>query len=167
MQREYASLSTRLSAMVIDGVLLFLSFLPILMISFLAAGAVEPGGPEFLKTLAMVLFLVLPIGFFWFAIWNTIYRMGKTGQSLGRKLTHIAVLDAEGNPVGFGRALLRETIGRFVSGIVFCLGYLNAFRDNRRQTWHDKMVDCYVYNVPENFSADEERFADISSGDVQ
>ena len=167
MQREYADISARLSAIVIDGLMHFGSIVLLWPVLFVLGGAVEPGGSGLVRTLASLLFILMPIGLVWFAIWNTIYRMGKTGQSLGRKATHIAVLDAEGSPIGFGRAFLRETVGRFVSGIALGIGYLNFFRDNDRQTWHDKMVDSYVYSVPENFSADEERFAEIGSGDAQ
>ena len=167
MQREYANISARFSAIVIDGLMHIGSIVLLWPVLFILGGAVEPGNSGLVRTLASLLFILMPIGVVWFAIWNTIYRMGKTGQSLGRKATHVAVLDAEGNPIGFGRAFLRETVGRFISGVAFCIGYLNVFRDSQRRTWHDKIVDSYVYNVPENFSADEERFAGVGSGDAQ
>ena len=87
-----------------------------------------------------------------FGIWNTIVRMGKTGQSLGRKFLNIAVLTATGEPIGIGKAALREIIGRWVSGLVCYLGYLNAFWDKHNQMWHDKIADCYVYYVESDFS---------------
>ena len=78
--------------------------------------------------------------------------MGKTGQSLGRKFLNIAVLNEYGKPIGTGNAALREIIGRFISGLVCYIGYLNAFWDKKKQMWHDKMANCYVYYVEDNFS---------------
>lgn len=162
MQKEYANVFTRLAAIVIDGLLLVPFYLPI----FIVGGIAGPNSSHTGETLMIWLLIMTIIGILWFGIWNTIYRMGKTGQSLGRKFLGIAVLDNKGRPIGVGRALLRETIGRFISGIVCYIGYLNAFWDNHRQMWHDKIADCYVYNVPDNFSADDERLADIKSGRV-
>ena len=73
--------------------------------------------------------------------------MGKTGQSLGRKFLDIAVLDASGKPIGVGRTFLREVIGRCLSGVVFYIGYLNAFWDPDKQMWRNKISKCYVYYV--------------------
>ena len=78
--------------------------------------------------------------------------MGKTGQSLGRKFLNIAVLDHNLKPIGIGNAALREIIGRWISGLVCYIGYLNAFWDKDNQMWHDKMAKCYVYYVEDNFS---------------
>ena len=45
---------------------------------------------------------------------------------------------------GFGTILLRETIGKFCSSIVFGIGLLQGIWDPRKQTWHDKMADTVV-----------------------
>ena len=75
-----------------------------------------------------------------------------TGQSLGRKFLHIAVLTADGEPIGIGKAALREIIGRWISGLICYIGYLMAFWDKDRQMLHDKIASCYVYYVDDNFS---------------
>lgn len=148
MRREYANVFTRLAAIVIDGLLLIPFYLTFIVLPWL----IRPNQSEIFDIVIPWLLIMTVIGLIWFGIWNTIYRMGKTGQSLGRKFLGIAVLDDQGRPIGFGRAFLRETIGRFLSGIVCYVGYLNAFWDDRRQMWHDKIANCYVYNVEENFS---------------
>jgi len=99
-----------------------------------------------------IVLLVSLLGSVIFALWNSIVRMGKTGQSLGRKFLNIAVLDENGQPIGTGRAFLREVIGRWVSSLICYIGYLNAFWDARKQMWHDKMANCFVYYVDDNFS---------------
>jgi len=40
--------------------------------------------------------------------------------------------------------LVRETIGKLISGLVFSLGYLWLLWDKDRQTWHDKLVSTVV-----------------------
>jgi uncharacterized RDD family membrane protein YckC len=140
MQRPYANVFTRLAAIVLDGLILIPFYVPIFIFARLDSRPHLAQNMDILYTWLIVLCFV---GIFAFAIWNTIVRMGKTGQSLGRKFLNIAVLDSQGRPIGFGR---------FISGIVCYIGYLNAFWDSKRQMWHDKMADSFVYNVEENFS---------------
>lgn len=67
-----------------------------------------------------------------------------SGQTLGKRVLGIRVLDFDaGGPVGYGRAAIRY-VGRFVSGIVFALGYLWMLWDGQKQTWHDKMATTVV-----------------------
>lgn len=56
----------------------------------------------------------------------------------------LKVVRTNGSNLSFGRAFLREVIGKFVSGLVLYLGYLWAFWDKNRQAWHDKIADTYV-----------------------
>ena len=144
-QRQYANVLTRFGAILIDSLLLLPFYIPILLI-----GGLEEGGEP--SNVALIFFFLSIIGALVFGIWNTIVRMGKTGQSLGRKFLSIAVLTFDGQPIGIGGAFLREIIGRWISGLVCYIGYLNALWDKDNQMWHDKMANCYVYYVEENFS---------------
>lgn len=47
-------------------------------------------------------------------------------------------------PVGFWTMLLRETLGKFLSGLILSLGYLWILLDDNKQGWHDKLVDTLV-----------------------
>lgn len=147
--REYANVWTRFGALVIDALLIVPFYIPFYVLGFASVSRgpdVEP--PGFLIFINILL-LFVGVGF---VFWNTIIRMGKTGQSLGRKFLNIAVLDENGKPIGVGKAALREIIGRWLSGIVCYIGYLNAFWDSKRQMWHDKIANCYVYYVEDKFS---------------
>lgn len=144
-QRQYANVLTRFGAILIDSLLLLPFYIPILL-----TGGLEEGGEP--SNVALIFFFLSIIGALVFGIWNTIVRMGKTGQSLGRKFLSIAVLTFDGQPIGIGGAFLREIIGRWISGLVCYIGYLNALWDKDNQMWHDKMANCYVYYVEENFS---------------
>lgn len=80
------------------------------------------------------------------------YMVGMTvkyGQTWGKKWLHIkivSVTDKTSTP-SWGKLLLRETVGRFVSGIVLALGYLWMLWDKNKQTWHDKMANTVVVRV--------------------
>jgi len=145
-EREYASVLTRFGAILLDGLLLVPFYIPLLFASW------TNGEPKDVSASYVVVMIVTVVAMLVFAVWNTIVRMGKTGQSLGRKFLNIAVLSGDGEPIGVGSAFLREVIGRWLSGLVCYIGYLNAFWDPDRQMWHDKLAKCYVYYVEDNFS---------------
>jgi len=48
--------------------------------------------------------------------------------------------------------LLREWIGRWLSGLLFGLGYLWILLDKDRQAWHDKLASTYVVERREQTS---------------
>jgi uncharacterized RDD family membrane protein YckC len=52
-----------------------------------------------------------------------------------------------GNP-GFWRMILRELIGKFVSGLFFGLGFFWAIWDKDSQAWHDKIAGTIVVRRP-------------------
>jgi uncharacterized RDD family membrane protein YckC len=81
------------------------------------------------------------------AAYFTVLEGSPSGQTLGKKLCRIRVIDLRvGGPIGPRRAFIRW-IGRFVSGIVFGLGYLWMLWDKEKQTWHDKMAGSIVVPV--------------------
>jgi uncharacterized RDD family membrane protein YckC len=84
--------------------------------------------------------------FAWF-LWNGTYLVGKTGQSWGRKLVGIKVVDAEGGPIGFWRALGRNVFAALVSAPLFFLGFLWVLWDADKQAWHDKVFRTYVVST--------------------
>jgi uncharacterized RDD family membrane protein YckC len=52
----------------------------------------------------------------------------------------------DGGPIGYGRAFIRW-IGRYVSAIVFFLGYFWMLWDKESQCWHDKFAGDVVVPV--------------------
>ena len=71
--------------------------------------------------------------------------LGGTGQTWGRKIVGIKVVDADhGTPIGFGRALGRQLFEGLISSWIFYLGFLWMLWDDRNQTWHDKVVSSVV-----------------------
>ena len=81
----------------------------------------------------LVIALVIPIR--WIAKYG--------GGPVARRLRVRVVCRRTAEPIGTGRAIGR-TLGSFVSGWVFYLGYLWMLWDSEKQTWHDKMVSSVV-----------------------
>jgi uncharacterized RDD family membrane protein YckC len=72
----------------------------------------------------------------------------RRGLTPGKKLLGLQVLNQQtGDIPGFGKMFLREIVGRFLSGLVFGLGYLWALFDKNGQAWHDKLAGTVVVRV--------------------
>jgi uncharacterized RDD family membrane protein YckC len=70
------------------------------------------------------------------------------GQTLGKKIFGLKVVRADGSPPGFGVALLRQTVGYFISNLFFGLGFLWVAFESNNRGWHDIISGTYV--VPAN-----------------
>lgn len=121
-----ATVLRRFFALFIDGLI----FTPIVLVLALSL-AKQLGGLVWF----MIYFLGPILGVFF------IWRFGATP---GKMLLKIRVVNTEYKPVSFLQVLLRETIGKFLSGLVWNLGYLWALWDKDKQTWHDKIAKTYV-----------------------
>ena len=119
--RAHMGFWIRFAAGVIDWITLFAA----LVILTLIFG----GFAAFLELLILILYVV---------------QLGLRGQTLGKQAVGIKVVTWEGEVPGVGRAVVREVIGKFVSGIVFLLGYIWVAFDGQKQGWHDKMAGTYV-----------------------
>ncbi|MSQ40184.1 MAG: RDD family protein [Dehalococcoidia bacterium] len=69
---------------------------------------------------------------------------GLQGQTLGKMLLRIKVVDEAGRAPGLKKALLRETLGKFVSTIAMGVGFLWVVWDKEKQGWHDKIARTHV-----------------------
>lgn len=79
-----------------------------------------------------------------FAIWNSCYRQGETGQSLGKKSAGTRLVSIQtGQPIGFGMAFVRQ----LAHGLEFGIGYLWPLWDDQNQTFADKICSTVVVNV--------------------
>ncbi len=93
---------------------------------------------------AATLFLLGGFGFVLFLLWNSGYRQGRTGQSLGRRAQGTRLVGAaSGQPVGFGRAVVR-LVAHLLDLLPFGVGYLWPLWDERRQTFADKVCGTLV-----------------------
>jgi len=136
--RRLAGFWIRLAADFIDGVIAVAFALPVwLLVDRPLLDSRRFDDPGF-ATLVLLLFF----------LYNMTYRVSRTGQSLGRKMARIEVLDARtGRTVGFLRCLLRNLFAGFIS-CIFYAGFLWMLVDRNKQTWHDKVFGTSVTYEP-------------------
>ncbi|KZE53974.1 hypothetical protein AV540_07015 [Brevibacillus parabrevis] len=69
-----------------------------------------------------------------------------TGQTLGKQIIGIRVISAKharGRLTG-GQVILREVLGKLLSSLVFCIGYMWVGWNPQKQGWHDLLAKTYV-----------------------
>jgi uncharacterized RDD family membrane protein YckC/transcription elongation factor Elf1 len=76
-----------------------------------------------------------------------IFFTGYCGQTPGKMLLRIQVVTTDGAPLSYGKTFYREVIGKFLSGIIFAIGYLMAAFDDQKQGLHDRMAKTYVIKL--------------------
>ena len=119
---EYMGFWIRLVATIVDVVIIWLFFWMLSLVLLSSA------------------ILVGPLLYYWLFT-------GLKGQTLGKMLVGIKVVDAQGNRPGLFLAALREVLGKIISTIVFYLGFFWSAWDRQKQGWHDKIADTYVVKV--------------------
>jgi uncharacterized RDD family membrane protein YckC len=94
-----------------------------------------------------------------FAVGTVLYAraVASTGQSLGNRAAGTKVVDARnGRNIGSGEAGLRYIL-RFTISMIFFIGFLIAFGDPQRRTFHDKIAGTVVTRpARESWSIDDE-----------
>ena len=66
-----------------------------------------------------------------------------SGSTLGKKIMRLRVESQSGEPLRFIDVLYRETVGRFLSGILY-LGYIMILADRQNRAFHDWLCDSRV-----------------------
>lgn len=139
-----AKFLTRFWAWLVDGVLLAIvtSAITAGITYFINASARAEGGFMSFFTAWLAIFLAIVIFLLQFLYFGVLWSGG--GQSLGMKLFKIKVLQRSGDRVSFLRAAFRGTIGYWISGLFFFLGYIWAAFDREKEAWHDKIFATTV-----------------------
>jgi len=79
-----------------------------------------------------------------FVLWNSGYRQGRSGQSIGKRMLGVRLVGAgSGQPIGFGRAVCRQ-IAHLLDLLPLLLGYFWPLWDEQRQTFADKVCATLV-----------------------
>lgn len=75
----------------------------------------------------------------------SVFMLVKYGQTLGKKAMGIKVVkEGTDEKLDVVSAILREVVGKFLSGIVFGMGYFSMLWDKKKQTWHDHIAKSSV-----------------------
>jgi uncharacterized RDD family membrane protein YckC len=126
---NYASVLTRFVAGLIDALLIG-------VVSGILAFILGAGRSDFGTNVSNP-FNILALIYF-------VYMTKVYGATLGKRAVGIKVQKLDGTEITWVDAILREVVGKFVSGLVFLLGYFWAIWDPQKQTWHDKIANTIV-----------------------
>lgn len=127
---NYAGFWIRFAAALLDSVII----LALSMILAVVFSAVKLGA------IGSIAQLLLGIGYYvWF--------QSRTGQTLGKKVMKIKVVNASGATPSLGIFALREILGKLVSSLILGIGYLMVAWDSKKQGLHDKIASTYVVRV--------------------
>lgn len=98
------------------------------------------GGGLVLMLLGLLLMLAI-------TVWNRFFRMGRTGQSVGKSVAGLKLVDNKtGAPIGAGKAFLRELV-HSIANQLFYISYLWMLWDDNKQTLADLAVSSTVIHV--------------------
>jgi uncharacterized RDD family membrane protein YckC len=139
-----ASVLTRFGAVLLDGLLPLLIFIPAGITAYVAF-IVSGGGAPSETTLSAILFVVILtyVGFISYSA--LMLAMWAYGLTPGKYLLGIRVIKVDtGAPIGFWRMALRQIIGQWAAAIVCYLGFIWVLFDANRQGWHDKIAKTLV-----------------------
>ena len=145
---EVIGFGRRFLAMMIDGFF-------VLSVSFILAmlvGMIDVffGGGVLPWNLVIVVIMLLFSVFYYTGKW-----VRTSGQTLGKLLLNIKIVNADGSPLTLGKVFLRY-LGYIVSGAVASLGFIWVSFDKKRRGWHDMIAKTYVIHIRDDIPADGE-----------
>jgi uncharacterized RDD family membrane protein YckC len=148
-ERRYGGFWRRLVASAIDMMILYFISLLILLTALIALGL--GGGVSLHHVVATgdlprgmgIYFVVYGFALFVADMIYFIWFHGSVGQTPGKMLLGLRVIQASGEKMTFGVAFLRW-VGTLVSTFCLFLGYLWIVVDGRKQGWHDKIAATLV-----------------------
>jgi len=151
----YGGFWARLSAYIIDCVIVFAAQLVLRMILAFTFGVFGDNNPldaAFLFQYSWKDALIYCAGAVYFVLCT--YHGGAT---LGKKAMNLKVVSADGEDLTFLDVLYRETIGRFLSAFVLCIGYILVGVTNEKTGLHDILCDTrvvYAKKIPTYLNGD-------------
>jgi uncharacterized RDD family membrane protein YckC len=134
----YAHWGKRVGATLVDG-LLFVPFYVVAVVLLAAQGDSNDPAPVWI-VLGVLAYVAGGVVTFW----NTVWRQGSTGYSLGKqalgiRLVKEATLEAPGKGLTFGRQ-----VAHVADSLSCYVGYLWPLWDEKRQTFADKICSTVV-----------------------
>lgn len=119
-----------------------IDYAPVSILSSIG-GNLAAGGSTFGSIMNFVLWLA---GIAWL-VWNTGYKGGTTGVTLGRSIAKTKLIgEASGQPIGFGLAVVRY-IAHIIDSLACFVGWFMPLWDAKRQTISDKLMKTVVLDV--------------------
>jgi uncharacterized RDD family membrane protein YckC len=151
----YAGVGSRIVAHIVDGIIVSLGAIPGFILIFvgigLAASTADSRGNISGDAAAgavgimFLSYLVMFVGAIGVWLYNC-HLLGRDGATLGKRMMKIKVLDPQYQPLGFGKAFLREIVKGALGSACFIL-LLWPLWDNEKQGLQDKLFSTHVYQA--------------------
>ena len=139
--RVYAGFFVRLTAFLVDMIIvnaaLLVVHIPIWVLSLKSPDNVLVRDFIFQYSIADIVCYLLTVLYF---VLLTYY----TGATLGKKLFQLRVVSTEDRKMTFFEVVYRESIGRFLCGVIMNLGYLLILAQKEHRGIHDLLADTSV-----------------------
>ena len=139
--RVYAGFFVRLAAYLIDWLIVGAALLVVRIPMWIAslAGGADFMFQDFIFTYSAydILIYVLKVGYF-------VIMTYLTGATVGKRLLQIKVVSTEDRKPTFFEIAFRESIGKFLSGLVLYVGYFIIGADKDKKGLHDILSDTRV-----------------------
>ena len=143
----YAGFLVRLWAYIIDCIIVGCAMLVIRIPMFFISLAF----PDlFLFNHILFKFSIIDILIYLLSAFYFIFMTYNFGATFGKMAMKIKVCKENEKELSAIDIVYRETIGRYLSGLVLCIGYILIALDNRKRALHDMLCDTVViYNFSE------------------
>jgi uncharacterized RDD family membrane protein YckC len=140
----YASWIMRVGGYLVDYALPLPGFILVL-----AAIPLDASSPEGSMSIAAIALTVAgSLSMLAVAVWNTVFRQGRTGWSVGKQVLGIRLIaERTGQPLGPGLTFVR-LIAHILDSLTSYLGWLWPLWDPKRQTFADKVMSSVVIIQP-------------------
>ncbi len=152
VRSDYAHWGKRVGAYLIDAIPTLLGTIVFYIgyFQWIAAAATSSNSSSPNLTAGLVPMIIggviMLAGLGW-QIYNRWITAGRTGQSLGKRVTKIMLISDESNaPIGALNAFLRDLV-HILDGFAY-IGYLWPLWDEKKQTFSDKIMKTIVINAP-------------------
>ena len=156
MGAAYASVGKRILAHIIDGFIVGLGAIPGLILMFVGIGlAASTAGPRGqisddagagLVGIVFLAYAVIFLGVIALWLYNC-YLLGRDGATIGKRLMKVKVLDPQGQPLGFGKAFLRELVKHALGSVSCSILLLWPLWDDQKQGLQDKIFNTHVFEA--------------------
>jgi uncharacterized RDD family membrane protein YckC len=148
---NYAPWATRAIGGIVDGLIVLAVVIVLNMVLGGMLGAIAAAfsgvGADYLSSSVCCLWMItLPLGTLLPGLYNKVYLVSQRGYSIGQGIVKVKTVDANGNLLAQGTALIRLLV-QSAFGFIPLLPLLDVLWplwDEKRQTLHDKAVGAYV-----------------------
>jgi uncharacterized RDD family membrane protein YckC len=151
VEDSYGGFWRRAMAFSIDKIILFFTSLFILFIGMLALSIsflshYRDMLPERFEEMTMTFVFIYLLMTIFISMFYFTYFHGAAGQTPGKMIFGLKVVQSTGEQMTFGLAFLRW-VGYIISAVVFYLGFAWIAFDAKKQGWHDKIAGTVVIRV--------------------